>query len=72
MLSFIISDFWHDPDSRREVLTAFAREKGFDALVPVNWYNIPKEDIADLQVLPLSSSLSLLPLSHSMLTHSRA
>lgn len=36
--------------SRRDVLMQFAKAKGFDPLVPENWYNIRRSDVKSFKV----------------------
>eukprot|EP00026_Physarum_polycephalum_P001465 Phypoly_transcript_01467.p1 GENE.Phypoly_transcript_01467~~Phypoly_transcript_01467.p1 ORF type:complete len:1055 (+),score=143.84 Phypoly_transcript_01467:198-3362(+) len=37
--------FWLHASNRRRLLEDFAREQGFDALMPDNWYNITSEQV---------------------------
>jgi hypothetical protein len=32
--------FWADSKNQREFMLSFAREKGFDPLLPANWYSV--------------------------------
>ena len=41
---------WHSEQTRRGFLEEYAREHGFDPLIPANWYSQSIHDIKDLQV----------------------
>jgi hypothetical protein len=32
--------YWQNKENRRKFLDQYAKEKGFDPLLPENWYNI--------------------------------
>jgi hypothetical protein len=34
----IIDTVWHEPDARRKFFESYAKQKGFDPLIPENWY----------------------------------
>jgi len=42
--------FWNDPNNRRKFLEDYAREKGFDPLVPENWKNQTGMDLRRYKV----------------------
>ena len=37
--------FWEGKDRKKAFLDDYARQKGFDPLIPDNWYNITYADI---------------------------
>eukprot|EP00026_Physarum_polycephalum_P003969 Phypoly_transcript_03986.p1 GENE.Phypoly_transcript_03986~~Phypoly_transcript_03986.p1 ORF type:complete len:741 (+),score=114.71 Phypoly_transcript_03986:43-2265(+) len=43
--SVLKNKFWHDMKNRRNFFDKFARERGFDPLVPDNWYTSDKSAI---------------------------
>jgi hypothetical protein len=43
-------NFWEDTQNRREVYECFARDRGFDALTPSNWYPLVAEELRRYQV----------------------
>ena len=36
---------WQEPVNRRKFLDSFAEQRGFDPLLPENWYSVVAEDI---------------------------
>jgi hypothetical protein len=37
--TLIIDTAWHAPGARRKFFESYAKRKGFDPLIPENWYN---------------------------------
>jgi hypothetical protein len=35
---------WTKPENRRKRMEDFAKEKGFDPLIPENWYSVERKD----------------------------
>jgi len=48
-------NFWTDKDNRKNFFNSFAKSKGFDPLIPENWYSITVADI-----LPVKGGPSVL------------
>jgi hypothetical protein len=42
---------WHLPENRKTLFDNFARETGFDPLIPKNWYAVARETVMDFKVL---------------------
>jgi len=38
IIKFNLSTKWHSEENRREFFEMYAKENGFDPLVPKNWY----------------------------------
>lgn len=47
----IIAAFWKDRKNRRNFFENYAKENGFDPLVPDNWYKHPYINISQIKVL---------------------
>ena len=65
--------YWLDIDNRRKFFLKFAEEKGFDPLVPENWYTITKRQVSAKKVILLFPILcySLLKLAILFLREER-
>src|SRR5271163_4191578 len=50
---------WTQRESHRKFMENFARDKGFDPLIPKNWYSFKRTDIAK-EVLTTSSNIHFL------------
>lgn len=51
ILILLTDQRWGKIENRRKFFEDYAKEKGFDPLVPHNWYRLPRSDIADIKVL---------------------
>jgi hypothetical protein len=54
-----MADIWHKVDTRRQFFIDYAKNIGFDPLLPENWYTQPLNKILATQVFPSLSLLSL-------------
>ena len=43
-------NFWEDPKNKRDFFDRFAKERGFDSLIPSNWYPITLHEILATEV----------------------
>jgi hypothetical protein len=41
---------WFYPEDRRNFFENYAKSKGFDPLVPDNWYNVTREQVMSFKV----------------------
>ncbi len=48
---FLLDNYWHSEDNRRNFFREIANTMKFDPLVATNWYKIKKEDILPFKVL---------------------
>lgn len=55
LTSFTVS-YWNYAENRRAVFCQFAKIKGFDPLVPENWYQKSMEDFSALAVIFLKNN----------------
>jgi hypothetical protein len=49
-LFFTSGNYWQDATHRREFFDKLASKKGFDPLIPDNWYSLSKETIINEKV----------------------
>lgn len=47
---YFIDKYWLEFSNRRKFFENFAKEKGFDSLVPANWYMITTEEVLNAKV----------------------
>ena len=45
-----IGSYWHDLNNRKSFFDDFAKSKGFDPLLPENWYKIPRDEVIEYKV----------------------
>ena len=58
----LLAGYWNDSDNQRSFFLSFAKTKGFDPLIPSNWYTINAEEILQLKVIFLFSLISIISL----------
>ena len=46
----LIGKYWDDTKNQRSFMMSFAQDKGFDPLVPTNWYSVSTESFLALRV----------------------
>jgi hypothetical protein len=49
---YFFSDFWDKNENKRKLFEDYAASKGFDPLVPENWYNQDQAHILSFKVSP--------------------
>lgn len=53
-----LSGNWANQENCREFFTGYAERKGFDPLVPENWYHVRRQDIINANVrVPIAHDL---------------
>lgn len=51
---YYITAVWNDTRNRKKFFEDYAKENGFDPLVPENWYNQPRDKINTFKVIILN------------------
>jgi hypothetical protein len=47
---FLLENFWKDAQNKRNFFVNYARDSGFDPLMPNNWYKLQLDQLANANV----------------------